>query len=305
MRLNQNPSTQFEVITAISHLLSPLLLASTLILFFSAQHHGWNLATVFAWMSGARIVLMLLIEFNFPAKLEWQMTRVSFRRDLKYIAINGGVTGLLKLTLAWLALDLSNFNTGIIENIPIWVELVILFLVYEFFQYWYHRLSHEGRGSIGLWLWRNHVAHHLPDRVYLLMHPVAHPLNLLISIALLQFPLIVLGAKPETVFLFNALIGLQGLLSHFNVNVKAGWLNYFLVGTELHRFHHSANLEEAKNYGVFTPFWDLIFGTFAYSPYQLPVRLGVVDPENYPNSMDIGKVLALPFNGSTASPKED
>lgn len=298
MRPNQNPSSQFEVVTAISYLLSPLLLASTLILFLSAQHHGWNLATVFAWMSGVRIVLMLLIEFQFPAKLEWKMTWASFRRDLKYMALNGGIAGLLKLTLAWLALDLSSLNTGIVANLPFWAELTMLLLVYEFFQYWYHRLSHEGRGSIGLWLWRAHVAHHLPDRVYLLMHPVGHPFNLLISLALLQWPLILLGAKPETVFLFNALISLQGLLSHFNVDVKAGWLNYVFVGTELHRFHHSANIEEAKNYGVLTPFWDLVFGTFVYAPHKLPLRIGVVEPENYPDSMDLCKVLTLPLSES-------
>jgi sterol desaturase/sphingolipid hydroxylase (fatty acid hydroxylase superfamily) len=90
-------------------------------------------------------------------------------------------------------------------------------------------------------------------------------------------------------------MGLQGLVSHFNVDIKAGPLNYLLVGTELHRFHHSANLDEAKNFGVLTPFWDLIFGTFCYSPRQLPSTLGVADPAQYPASTAIGQVLMLPF----------
>jgi sterol desaturase/sphingolipid hydroxylase (fatty acid hydroxylase superfamily) len=84
-------------------------------------------------------------------------------------------------------------------------------------------------------------------------------------------------------------------VSHFNVDIKAGPLNYLLVGTELHRFHHSASLDEAKNFGVLTPFWDLVFGTFRYDPRRLPEALGVVDPSQYPPSTAIGKVLMLPL----------
>lgn len=153
-----------------------------------------------------------------------------------------------------------------------------MLLGFEFFQYWYHRLSHEGKGRIGGWLWNVHVAHHLPDRVYLLMHPVGHPLNFMVSLAIVQLPLVVLGARQETIFLFNALMGLQGLVSHFNVDIKSRPLNYLLVGTELHRYHHSADLQEAKNYGVLTPVWDLVFGTFCYHPKRLPQALGVAEP---------------------------
>lgn len=296
MPLNLPPHTMTRGLRrAIASLLSPALLGSTLGLFFLAQHHGWNLATVFAWMAGGRFVLLLLIEFWLPAKPEWRMTWSSFWRDLKYMAVNGSIAGLVKFGGAWLALDLSQWNLGIVANWPFWIELVGVLLTYEFFQYWYHRFSHEARGPFGKWLWHTHVAHHLPDRVYLLMHPVGHPLNLLISLALIQLPLLVLGARAETIFLFNALMSLQGLISHFNVDVKAGWLNYVLVGTELHRFHHSADMREAQNYGVLIPLWDLVFGTFFCARDHLPTRIGVAAPAQYPNSTEIGKVLALPL----------
>jgi sterol desaturase/sphingolipid hydroxylase (fatty acid hydroxylase superfamily) len=279
----------------VSYLFYPLLLGATLALYLGALAHGWDLATVFAWMGGARMVLMLAVEFAFPAKPEWKMTWASFWRDLKYMAVNGGITGILKFGVGWLALDLSRFNTGIVANTSVLMEFLALLLVYEFFQYWYHRLSHIGTGRWGAWLWKVHVAHHLPNKVYLLMHPVGHPLNLLISLALVQWPLVALGARPESIFVFNALMGLQGLVSHFNVDIKAGPLNYLLVGTELHRFHHSADMAEAKNFGVLTPFWDLVFGTFVYDPKRLPKALGVQEPDKYPASSELGKVLTLPF----------
>lgn len=281
--------------TFVSYLFYPLLLSITLCLYFGALAYGWNLATVFAWMAGLRILLLLAVEFLYPAKAEWKMTWASFRRDLKYMAVNGGVAALLKLGVGWLALDMSRLNTGIVANTSILMEFLAVVLLFEFFQYWYHRLSHESSGRWGAWLWKVHVAHHLPDKVYLLMHPVGHPLNFLISMALIQLPLVVLGARPESIFLFNALMGLQGLVSHFNVDIKAGPLNYFLVGTELHRYHHSVNVDEAKNYGVVTPFWDLVFGTFEYHPKRLPIALGVKEPAQYPASSELGKVLALPF----------
>lgn len=275
--------------------LYPLLLAATLALFAASQWRHWNLATVFAWLAGTRFVLLIGSEFLFPARPEWRMSWASFRRDLKYIAVNGGLSAALKFGGGWLAIDLSRFNTGLVHGLPAVAEFAVVLLGFEFFQYWFHRLSHEARGPLGRWLWKVHAGHHLPDEVYLLMHPVGHPLNLLLSLALVQLPLVTLGARPEVVFLFNALMGLQGLVSHLNVDLRAGPLNYVLVGTELHRFHHSADPAEAMNYGVLTPFWDLVFGTFRHAPGRLPERLGVFDPAGYPPSTRIGRVLAMPF----------
>jgi sterol desaturase/sphingolipid hydroxylase (fatty acid hydroxylase superfamily) len=289
----------------VTYVLYPLLLAITLGLYYEALQHGWNLATVFAWMAGGRIVLMLAVEFWHPAKLEWKMTWPSFKRDLAYIAVNGGTAGLVKVALGWLALDMSQLNTGLVTNTSISVEFLAIVLVFEFFQYWFHRLSHEGPGRWGAWLWKVHLPHHLPDQVYLFMHPVGHPLNFLISLTLVQLPLVVLGARPESIFLFNALMGLQGLVSHFNVNIKAGPLNYLLIGTELHRYHHSADVAEAKNFGVLTPVWDIVFGTFQYHPDRLPLALGVVNPAQYPASKQIGKLIALPFKRTKGVPVGD
>ena len=168
-------------------------------------------------------------------------------------------------------------------------------LTAEFLQYWFHRACHEGKGAFGRWLWRVHVAHHLPDRVYLVMHGVMHPINLVASFAIIQGSLVLLGASPQSIFMLSAMMGLHGLISHFNVDIKAGWLNYLFIGTELHRFHHSADPAESKNYGVFLTIWDIVFGTFYYKPDHVPDRLGVDEPGAYPHSESFLQVLALPF----------
>jgi sterol desaturase/sphingolipid hydroxylase (fatty acid hydroxylase superfamily) len=129
------------------------------------------------------------------------------------------------------------------------------------------------------------------------MHGVFHPVNALISAVLIQATLLALGMSPEAVFAAILIIDLQTMISHFNVDIRAGFLNYVLIGTELHRYHHSASVDQAKNFGTVIPLWDLVFGTFLYRPGAPPRRLGVDDSAGYPPSQHFWKVLALPFRG--------
>jgi sterol desaturase/sphingolipid hydroxylase (fatty acid hydroxylase superfamily) len=108
-------------------------------------------------------------------------------------------------------------------------------------------------------------------------------------------PLYFLGLPPEAVILVNLIVGVQGILSHSNLDLRAGWFNYIFVGPELHRYHHSADLKEAGNYAVALSVIDLLFGTFIYKPGQLPDRIGVGTPSDYPRSVEVWKVLLLPF----------
>ena len=97
----------------------------------------------------------------------------------------------------------------------------------------------------------------------------------------------------------NIIVTLQGLVSHCNLDLRAGWFNYLFVGTELHRYHHSANLAESKNYAATLSLLDLGFGTFYYRPGRVPERLGVLDPSAYPDSNELWKIMKLPFVSNT------
>lgn len=275
--------------------LYPFLLFTIITLFTLSYKFQLDYAKVFAWMGAGRFVLLLTVEYFFPMKPQWKMTWKSFYRDLKWAAIAAPIFGGFKLLLQVLTIDVSANNTGILSDYSIFTGFVVCLLTFEFFQYWYHRLSHTGKSPLRKWLWKVHVAHHLPKEVYLLMHVVGHPINAFFTLIIVQGSLLLVGARPESIFLFSSIMGLQGLVSHFNVEIKSGFLNYVLVGTELHRFHHSANLDEAKNYGAVTPFWDMVFGTYYYKPKSAPVELGVANPELYPTSTQLFKVLKLPF----------
>jgi sterol desaturase/sphingolipid hydroxylase (fatty acid hydroxylase superfamily) len=283
---------------SITYGLYPFLLTVHIVTSSLAIYNEWDFKTVSLYVSAPQFVLLLAIEFLFPAKQEWKMTWRSFFRDLKFFASGGLTLFLTNTAIGYAAIYLSEKNVGILKQVPFLVGFVIVLLAYEFVLYWYHRLSHEMRGNFGGFLWRVHSIHHLPDRVYLLMHAVFHPLNAIAVTIILQGVLIAAGIDAKSIYLLNTLVGLQGLFSHYNVDIRAGFLNYIFIGTELHRFHHSADINESKNYGQIISIWDIVFGTFIYKPGVLPERLGVAEPIEYPTSNEYWKGFLLPFRAT-------
>jgi len=280
---------------AITYGLYPALLAAVLaVIVITVDNHG-NYSKIYGIVTIAVVVILMTTEAIFPLSQGWKMTGHSFWRDLRYIAIDIPAVALTNLAFGWLAIFYSERFPGLLKGAPVWLSVLAYLITFEFFQYWYHRLSHTGKGPVGRFFWRVHLAHHLPDRVYVLMHAVFNPINGAIAAMIIQFPLIALGIDPAAAFAATLIIGFQGLVSHFNVDVRAGWLNYLLIGTETHRYHHSAAIEEAQNYGVALTIWDIVFGTFYYTPGRAPEKLGVHQPAEYPASENILRVLQLPF----------
>jgi len=248
------------------------------------------------------LLFYVVLEWRFPLRAEWGMTsRSFFDRDLKFLLINNIVLGLGQIGVGWLAITLAESDHGLLASLPMIAALPLLFLIFEFLHYWHHRLSHELQGRVGRFLWRTHAAHHLPDRVYVLMQPVSHPLDLFtVSIVLMGLLPWTLGISPETTFVFSVLANLHGIVSHLNADLRLGWLNYLVCGPESHRYHHSAHQDEAKNFSAVITIFDHLFGTFIYWPGRHPERLGVTEPSSYPDSCEVGRVIALPFRSGSS-----
>jgi sterol desaturase/sphingolipid hydroxylase (fatty acid hydroxylase superfamily) len=279
----------------ITYTLYPALLLIVIAIIFLAINFNSDYKIVYGATTVFLVFTLMIVETFFPLNNEWKMTKKSFIRDLKYILIDAPIIALTKTGFGLIAIWYSQTHTGFFTNSPILISTIIFLLVFEFFQYWYHRLSHTATGNFGKFLWRVHLAHHLPDKVYVVMHAVFNPINAFVTATIIQLPLILLGVSPEAALAATLLIDLQSLVSHFNVNIKAGFLNYIFIGTETHRYHHSANIAEAKNYGNTLAIWDIIFGTFYYKPNSVPQKLGLDRPNEYPKSENILEVVTFPF----------
>ncbi len=242
------------------------------------------------------VIIMAVIEAVHPLRLQWAMRRGTFfRRDLPFMLIGAASLAAADYAAGRMLLQHQIARPTWLAQLPLWLGVPLGLLAKDFLWYWVHRAYHEAGGKLGERLWKLHVAHHLPQQVYVLMHAVGHPLDGIIARAVSALPLFLLGFSQEAVFLVVVITSFQGLVSHFNVDIRVGWLNFLLVGTELHRFHHSADREEGKNYGAVVPFWDLLFGTFRYAPRRDPAQLGVEQPDAYPSDRAVLRLLALPF----------
>ena len=293
----------------VRRLMWPAMFVANISVISLAIIHHWNLTATMVGTTGTFIVLLITLEFVYPINTQWRMTaRTFFGRDIKYFLAGGLTAAAINFGLALVGISLSVGHVGPTTNWPVWLAAPALILAFDFLQYWQHRWSHEADGALKHFLWRTHAPHHLPEQVYVLMHPAGHPFNLFLIQGLLRLPLFyALGATPDAIFIVSSIIGLQGLVSHCNVDLRAGWLNYLFAGTELHRYHHSGDPREAKNFAVVLSLLDVVFGTFVYQPGQVPARLGVARPDDYPQSHEFWKTMLIPlrrqgYGGPTPPP---
>lgn len=279
--------------------LYPFLLAVVIAVIALAIRYDWDYKAVYWKTTVFLLAVLITAETLLPLSRAWSMTGKSLLRDIRHILFVGPTIGLTKAAFGWLAIRYGESHTGPLAGLPPAAGAIAFLLVFEFIQYWFHRTCHAARGPVGRFLWRAHLAHHLPDKVYVMMHAVFHPVNALISTLIIQAPLLLLGVPPGALLAATLLIDLQSLVSHFNVDIRAGWLNYLFIGTETHRFHHSADMREAGNFGNTLAVWDLAFGTFRYEPGRRPAQLGLgpesASGDGIPRSENVLEVMAYPF----------
>jgi sterol desaturase/sphingolipid hydroxylase (fatty acid hydroxylase superfamily) len=275
----------------------PLLFVITIGTIYHAFRFHWDLGITLGAITGGTIVTLVVLEFLYPLDRRWRMTwRSFFGRDIKYL-IAGGLSGAAtNFLFGLIGMSLASTHTGVLTQWPVWLAGPAAILAFDFFQYWQHRWSHEADTVWKRWLWRTHAPHHLPEQVYVLMHPAGHPINFFLLQGLIRIPLFyVLGVSPEALFAATAITGMQGIFSHCNVDIRAGWFNYIFAGTELHRYHHSADTREWKNYAVVFSFLDVLFGTLVYRPGTAPAELGVANADAYPRSSQFWQVMLIPL----------
>ena len=239
----------------------------------------------------------LFLEFAHPHTSVWQQSHGDISTDVLHTVFSEIVPTQLYniLTLsgltavaAWLS-GLIGYTLWPVEW-PLAFQLVLLLVIGEFFQYWWHRLTHEHP-----FFWRFHATHHSAERLYFLNAARFHPIDTIVSYAVQTIPVLILGAKPEVVALFGIFFVVHGLFQHANIDVRLGPLNYVFSMAELHRWHHSQNLEDANsNYGANIILWDIVFGT-----RHLPA-----DREHQPTDIGMHGTSAFPqtYFGQMASP---
>lgn len=223
-----------------------------------------------ATYSGLALVLFFL-ERWMPHERQWLERDGQFWQDLGHtvlstLAAQGGALSITMVGINW-AFGMRPPGSLWPAHLPIAFQIVLGMIVAEFGLYWAHRIAHERD-----WLWRFHAVHHSSTRLWFFNNSRFHFVDSLKSVLFSVPLLLLLGAPGDIVIWVSALTSFIGILTHCNVEMRFGPLNYLFNTPGLHRWHHSTDLQEGnQNYGESLMLFDQIFGTF-YNPDRRPPR---------------------------------
>jgi sterol desaturase/sphingolipid hydroxylase (fatty acid hydroxylase superfamily) len=246
-------------------------------------------------------IYILIFEQIIPLKTDWKTKRNNLATDIKHFIFSTTLFDALGkiVSLSFVLYLQQNFfkPSEIWDDVPLVLTFVVANIIGEFLPYFYHRISHVGNhdSTLSLLLWKIHSIHHLPTSLNWFKTNWIHPINIFFNTVFKMTPILLLGFSEDIIFLVGVAHVVIAYISHANIKTKTGFLDYLIVTPQLHHFHHSKLLHEAKNYGNIFPYWDLVFGTY-YNLKGKVEGVGVIESHmQYPKKESYTGQLLFPF----------
>ncbi len=248
------------------------------------------------FLSGPIILIaILLIEHIRPWRKLQKRFREEFWLDMIYnmfsFALFNIIGGAAAFALIVIPFDdfLANvFNARyplvyIIDEVPIWIRIVILVVSSEFVSYWAHRLEHNVN-----FLWQFHKIHHSALELDVMNAQRLHWFEVLWLNLFSYIALGIIGFNAVEIGVITFCSNFLCYFTHANVYVPIGKLKYIINSPQMHIWHHAIDVDPKRsvNYGSALSIWDWIYRTAYF-------------PENTRGDGD----LKLGFEGVDAFPK--
>jgi sterol desaturase/sphingolipid hydroxylase (fatty acid hydroxylase superfamily) len=216
-------------------------------------------------------MILIILERTIPYNKGQKFFREGFFNDfILYNFVQSFLLGIIISSLIdWIDKSTQFSSFKLLASVPVWLQVAFFVVSHDFYIYWFHKWQHNNR-----LLWRIHEAHHSTDQVDWLSGVRSHSLEILINQTVEFLPIILLGAAPETAVYKGTISAVWGMYIHSNINVRSGWLQYFINGPEMHRWHHCDDPADAesgefeyrnKNFSTKLAVWDWLFNT-SYLP---------------------------------------
>lgn len=205
------------------------------------------------------------------------------RRRLSHAAANLGLAALNAVVATTLAFAVAGVtawaevrNVGLLNlmTLPRWAEWLAAILLFDCWQYWWHRANHR----LPL-LWRFHSMHHADAEMDVTTGVRFHAVEIALSILARLAVLPLLGLTLPQLLLYETLSLPVILFHHGNLGVPrrldAG-LRWLIVTPRMHVVHHSRWWPETdSNYASFLSIWDRLFGSFRLRERPTEISLGL------------------------------
>ena len=201
---------------------------------------------------------------------------------------------LLPIGLAFMAQE-NGWGILNLVALPPWLAVTLAVIVLDLVIYLQHVLFH----FLPV-LWRLHRMHHSDLDLDASSGSRFHPLEIVISIGIKLAAILLIGASPLAVLLFEILLNATSTFNHGNIRIPLGidrWLRTVLVTPDMHRVHHSIIPRETNsNFGFSLPWWDYLGGTYRAQPSagHLEMTIGLKEYRD-PARLTLIHLLIQPF----------
>lgn len=269
---------------------------------YTTQHFQW----VGAPILGLLIVILFFLEGQYALR-----TRLQGRWQRIWVNIFTSAPGFVLLRYAfiplmvWLAILNRQWHFGVnyLYQLPAWAEMLIAFLILDYFIYRWHRLTHR----VGL-LWAFHKVHHIDMDMDVSTAFRFHFGELFLSAFYRGASVLLAGADVATVIVYEICFEAANNFHHSNLRLPLAaekWLATIIVTPRMHGLHHSVIMKEKdSNWGTIFSFWDRLHGTFtAIVNHKPDIKLGEAEYQTQA-PMPPWPLLQLPFSAKATERKK-
>lgn len=205
---------------------------------------------------------------------------------------------LMPLSLVAAAGRIGDRGWGALQGVdwPAWIEVPVAIALFDLLIYGQHVLFHR----VPLFWWVHRVHH--ADLDYDVTTGIRfHTVEIVMSGIVKLAALVLLGASPLAVLLFEIQLNATSLFNHSNVRLPPGLdrlLRLVVVTPDMHRVHHSVIRQETdSNFGFSLPWWDYLFGTYRDQPEagHEEMLIGLPEFRDERQTERLGGLLWLPM----------
>lgn len=191
----------------------------------------------------------------------WRLTWKEFTTDLFYLFLSYTVIGWA--TSSFADQPLANFKESVgistewAMQMPFLLQVALVVVLFEFGQYWMHRLMHDWYPA-----WMTHAPHHHITQLNAMKGHIGNPIELfLIGLSIIA----IFDLDTAAIFCGFNILTVVSTYAHANVRSNPPLFYSFIFTTiRHHSLHHTAlSYEDTRcNYGNSLILLDRIFGTY-------------------------------------------
>ena len=252
------------------------------------------------WLTGAAVGIESLVLFSFEFLRPLRASQESkLRRDMRNAALAGLALTATSLFEAPLTAQLSRFvemrRIGIVPRLPLphWARTIVAVAALDYTMYLWHAFAHRWS-----FLWRFHAVHHVDRGLDASTAFRFHVGEQLLSIPWRISQVLVVGATPWQLAVWQTAFLASILFHHSNVRLGQrveGILGRYLMTPFLHGIHHANRSEfQAANLSSGLTIWDRLHRTYRDDAGEAALVMGL-PAYSHDGDVTFAAMLKLPL----------